>query len=77
MSIARINGFADMFEPESTAFTFMESQCRKTIARMAMTDIEHGLNGCHIDARYDHRLYALFALACNDLFAVGIKFFAI
>ncbi|MBQ2476378.1 MAG: ATP phosphoribosyltransferase regulatory subunit, partial [Desulfovibrio sp.] len=28
MSIARINGFADMFEPESTAFTFMESQCR-------------------------------------------------
>lgn len=29
MSIARINGFADLFEPDSTAFTFMEQRCRE------------------------------------------------
>lgn len=28
MSTSRINGFADMFEPDSTAFTFMEERCR-------------------------------------------------
>ena len=28
MSVARINGFADMFEPESSVFTMMEEHCR-------------------------------------------------
>ena len=39
MSIARINGFADMFEPDSTLFTFMENSCRKIFPTYGFKEI--------------------------------------
>ena len=51
----------------------MQPEGRKTIARMAVADIQHGLDGRDVNARHDHRLHALFTLARNDLFTVGIK----
>lgn len=39
MSVKRINGFADMFEPDSSTFTLMEANCRKIFSAWGFDEV--------------------------------------
>lgn len=53
----------------------MQAQRREAEAWMGMAHIEHRADGSRIDAGYDHGAYACFALAQDDLLAIGVKSF--